>query len=98
MKTTPVHAYSQGASPYGVLDMAGNVEEWTRAYGGRVGKGQTTVIRTGRPTGERIQTPGKRNAVCCGAARSTTAAGACGVPVAAGASWSIHTGASDFGW
>jgi formylglycine-generating enzyme required for sulfatase activity len=29
-KTTPVHAYPQGASPYGVLDMAGNVWEWTR--------------------------------------------------------------------
>jgi formylglycine-generating enzyme required for sulfatase activity len=27
--TTPVGAYLQGASPYGVLDMAGNVLEWT---------------------------------------------------------------------
>ena len=26
--TTPVGAYPRGASPYGVLDMAGNVQEW----------------------------------------------------------------------
>ena len=26
--TTPVDAYPQGASPYGVLDMSGNVREW----------------------------------------------------------------------
>lgn len=27
-KTTPVESYPQGASPYGVLDMSGNVLEW----------------------------------------------------------------------
>jgi formylglycine-generating enzyme required for sulfatase activity len=29
--TTPVDAYPRGASRYGVLDMAGNVYEWTRS-------------------------------------------------------------------
>jgi formylglycine-generating enzyme required for sulfatase activity len=34
-KTTPVGAYPQGASPYGLLDMAGNVVEWTRSLWGK---------------------------------------------------------------
>lgn len=32
--TTPVDAYPTGASPYGVLDMAGNVIEWTASLWG----------------------------------------------------------------
>jgi formylglycine-generating enzyme required for sulfatase activity len=39
--TTPVGAYPAGASPYGVLDMAGNVWEWVEmdGYRDRVGRG-----------------------------------------------------------
>ena len=32
--TTPVGTYTTGASPYGVLDMAGNVFQWTSTPGG----------------------------------------------------------------
>ena len=52
-KTTSVHAYPQGASPYGVLDIAGNVWEWTRSLWGKVGKDRTTAIHTRRLTGVR---------------------------------------------
>jgi formylglycine-generating enzyme required for sulfatase activity len=33
--TTPVGAYPQGVSPYGLLDMAGNVYEWTLSLWGK---------------------------------------------------------------
>src|SRR5262249_20343751 len=33
-KTTAIHAYPLGASSYGLLDMAGNVWEWTRSLWG----------------------------------------------------------------
>jgi formylglycine-generating enzyme required for sulfatase activity len=37
--TTPVGAYPQGASPYGLLDMAGNVWEFTISLWGEGGRG-----------------------------------------------------------
>lgn len=35
--TTPVYAYPKGASPYGVLDMGGNVREWLQTQWGPYG-------------------------------------------------------------
>jgi iron(II)-dependent oxidoreductase len=34
-QTTPVGIFPEGASPYGCLDMAGNVWEWTRSLWGK---------------------------------------------------------------
>jgi formylglycine-generating enzyme required for sulfatase activity len=34
-KMTSVHAYPQGASPYGLVEMTGNVWKWTRDLWGR---------------------------------------------------------------
>ena len=77
-KTISVHAYPQGASPYGVLDMAGNVWEWTRSLWGPFG------IPIVQRMGEKISMPPSLWTVWSGAARSTVPAGSCGVPVTRG--------------
>ena len=46
--TTPVNAYPQGASPYGVMDLAGNVWEWTDGW-------ITTNIMSPKQIGEQDQ-------------------------------------------
>jgi len=77
--TTPVGTYTAGASPYGVLDMAGNVAQWTSTPGDR---GEAVVKGSGwnefaglgrgafvdkRPIGERHVLVGFR---CAGDAES----------------------------
>jgi len=44
--TTPVKKYQEGCSPYGCLDMAGNVEEWTDSWYDE-GKEEFKVLRGG---------------------------------------------------
>jgi formylglycine-generating enzyme required for sulfatase activity len=51
--TTPVGTYRQGTSPYGLLDMAGNVLEWTRS----LSKGYPYDPNDGR---ENLETLGAR--------------------------------------
>jgi formylglycine-generating enzyme required for sulfatase activity len=44
-----VHTYPQGASPYGIMDMAGNVKEWTRSLWGEYGYRPPTFKYPYRP-------------------------------------------------
>ncbi len=44
--TTPVYAHPDGASPFGVLDMAGNAEEWTRTVYAPYPGAPTSVPKT----------------------------------------------------
>jgi formylglycine-generating enzyme required for sulfatase activity len=52
IKTTSVQAYARGASPYGVLDLAGNVREWTRSLWGQSAK-EPSYRFPCKPTGGR---------------------------------------------
>ena len=69
-RTISVHAYPRGASPYGLLDMAGNAWKWTRSLWGRHGK-KPDYRYPYRPTdGREDLALGERYAGCCGAGRS----------------------------
>ena len=57
-------SYPKGASPYGALDMAGNVWEWT----------SSAVQEYPYDPKDGREEPERRRRACCGAARSTTIA------------------------
>lgn len=52
--TTPVGQFPTGASPYGILDMAGNVEEWTSDFYQPYEGGPVIVDDAGGPGGARV--------------------------------------------
>ena len=52
-RPTPVGAFPLGASPYGILDMSGNVMEWTRTL-------YQDTLSDSRNVGEDLETDGRR--------------------------------------
>lgn len=47
LSTSPVTAYPQAASPFGVMDMSGNVQEWTVGIVDEIELTKMTVLRGG---------------------------------------------------
>ena len=67
--TTPVTHYIQNASPFGVLDMAGNVLEWTVSlWGSNLGAPQFAYPSIQMMAED--HRPRTRSCVCCVVARS----------------------------
>ena len=67
-RPTDVDAYPQGASPFGVMDMVGNVWQWTDEYRGRAHAG-------GRPSRRRLLSPQRLEVVLSARTRGSTSTG-----------------------
>ncbi len=91
--TTPVGRYPDGKSPYGLLDVAGNVWEWTSSLWGKERDkpefGYPYDPKDGR---ENLNLPDTVRRACCAAGRSGMTLRACAAPSVAGAIRSIRYG------
>ena len=88
--TTPVGQYPSGASPYGVLDMAGNVWEWTSS----MGRTYPYDATDGRE--DQAAVTGIARCVCAGVP-TTLLRGMCAAPFGSRTIHTSATGTSVFG-